>query len=128
MGRGKFTDEFKRDVVVPALLMAVRRPKPNGKVLVHSDQGSQFTCMERAAFLGAHTLEHSMRRRGNCHDNAVAESLFNPLKRERIRRRTIGPEKKQGRTCSITSKCSTTRSASMRGTGCCHPPSSDGSR
>lgn len=29
-----------------------------------------------------------MSRRGNCHDNAVAESFFNPLKRERIRRRT----------------------------------------
>jgi hypothetical protein len=33
-------------------------------------------------------LEHSMSRRGNCHDNAVAESFFNLLKRERIRRRT----------------------------------------
>lgn len=41
-----------------------------------------------AAFLRAHSLEHSMSRRGNCHDNAVAESLFNLLKRERIRRRT----------------------------------------
>lgn len=36
----------------------------------------------------AHKLEHSMSRRGNCHDNAVAESFFNLLKRERIRRRT----------------------------------------
>ena len=41
-----------------------------------------------AAFLRAHNLEHSMSRRGNCHDNAVAESFFNLLKRERIRRRT----------------------------------------
>ena len=36
----------------------------------------------------AHTLKHSESRRGNCHDNAVAESFFNLLKRERIRRRT----------------------------------------
>lgn len=44
--------------------------------------------MDWAAFLRAHKLEHSMSRRGNCHDNAVAESFFNLLKREGIRRRT----------------------------------------
>ena len=76
------------DVVLQALLMAVWRRKPKHKVLIHSDQGSQFTSMDWAAFLRAHNLEHSMSRRGNCHDNAVAESFFNLLKRERIRRRT----------------------------------------
>ncbi len=40
------------------------------------------------SLLRAHNLEHSMSRGGNCHDNAVAESFFNLLKRERIRRRT----------------------------------------
>ena len=53
-----------------------------------SDQGSQFTGRDWASFLRAHNLEHSMSRRGNCHDNAVAESFFNLLKLERIRRRT----------------------------------------
>jgi len=76
------------DLVLQALLMAVWRRKPDGKVLVHSDQGSQFTSLEWASFLKYHNLEHSMSRRGNCHDNAVAESFFNLLKRERIRRRT----------------------------------------
>ena len=76
------------DVVLQALLMAVWRRKPQGKVLIHSDQGSQFTSMVWASFLKHHNLEHSMSRRGNCHDNAVAESFFNLLKRERIRRRT----------------------------------------
>ena len=76
------------DVVLQALLMAVWRRKPQGKVLIHSDQGSQFTSMDWASFLKHHNLEHSMSRRGNCHDNAVAESFFNLLKRERIRRRT----------------------------------------
>ncbi len=76
------------DVVLQALLMAVWRRKPQGKVLIHSDQGSQFTSMDWASFLKHHDLEHSMSRRGNCHDNAVAESFFNLLKRERIRRRT----------------------------------------
>ncbi|MCZ4292291.1 IS3 family transposase [Hoeflea alexandrii] len=76
------------DVVLQALLMAVWRRKPKSKVLIHSDQGSQFTSMDWVAFLKHHNLEHSMSRRGNCHDNAVAESFFNLLKRERIRRRT----------------------------------------
>ena len=58
------------------------------RVLIHSDQGSQFTSMDWAAFIRAHNLEYSMSRRGNCHDNAVAESFFSSLKRERIRRRT----------------------------------------
>jgi putative transposase len=75
------------DVVLQALLMAVWRRKPKEKVLVHSDQGSQFTSMDWASFLKHHNLVHSMSRRGNCHDNAVAESFFNLLKRERIRRK-----------------------------------------
>ena len=75
------------DVILQALLMAVWRRKPKNKVLIHSDQGSQFTSMDWSSFLKAHNLEHSMSRRGNCHDNAVAESFFNLLKRERIRRR-----------------------------------------
>lgn len=41
--------------------------------------------MDWAAFIRAHNLEHSMSRRSNCHDNAVAESVFSSLKRERIR-------------------------------------------
>lgn len=76
------------DLVLRALLMAVWRRKPANRVLVHSDQGSQFTSIDWASFLKHHNLEHSMSRRGNCHDNAVAESFFNLLKRERIRRRT----------------------------------------
>jgi putative transposase len=67
--------------------MAVWRRKPENKVLIHSDQGSQFTSMDLASFLKPHDLEHSMSRRGNCHDNAVADSFFNLLRRERIRRR-----------------------------------------
>ena len=73
------------DLVLQALLMAVWRRKPRCKVLIHTDQGSQFTSRDWAAFLRAHHLEHSMIRRGNCHDNAVAESFFNLLKRERFR-------------------------------------------
>ncbi len=76
------------DVVLQALLMAEWRRKPKTTVLVHPDQGSQFTSIDWAAFLKSQNLEHSMSRRGNCHDNAVAESFFNLLKRERMRRKT----------------------------------------
>lgn len=76
------------DLALQALLMAVWRRKPSGRVTVHSDQGSQFTSREWQSFLAQHNLEASMSRRGNCHDNAVAESFFQLLKRERIRRRT----------------------------------------
>lgn len=76
------------EVVLQALHMAVWRRRPKDKVLIHSDQGSQFTSMEWASFLKHHNLEPSMSRRSNCHDNAVAESFFNLLKRERIRRKT----------------------------------------
>ena len=75
------------DLPLQALLMAVWRRKPKAKVHVHSDQGSQFTSYEWQEFLEQHTLVPSMSRRGNCWDNAVVESFFNLLKRERIRRR-----------------------------------------
>lgn len=76
------------DLALQALLMAVWRRKPTGRVMIHSDQGSQFTSREWQTFLRQHDLESSMSTRGNCHDNAVAESFFRLLKRERIRRRT----------------------------------------
>jgi len=56
--------------------------------LIHSDQGAQFTSKVWQSFLNKHNLDASMSSRGNCHDNAVAESFFHLLKRERIRRRT----------------------------------------
>lgn len=76
------------DLALQALLAAVWRRKPQQKVMIHSDQGSQFTGGEWQSFLCKHNLDVSMSRRGNCHDNAVAESFLQLLKRERIRRRT----------------------------------------
>ncbi|MCL4157570.1 UNVERIFIED_CONTAM: hypothetical protein GTU68_049008 [Idotea baltica] len=68
--------------------MAVWRRKPKQHMLLHTDQGSQYTSRDWAAFLRAYDHGHSMSRRGNCHDNTVAESFFNLLKRERIWRKT----------------------------------------
>jgi len=78
---------MSRDLVIQALLMAVWRRQPNDTVLVHSDQGSQYGSHEYLSFLGEHGLEPSMSRRGNCLDNAVAESFFATLKKQRIRNR-----------------------------------------
>ncbi|EMK5832014.1 IS3 family transposase [Citrobacter sedlakii] len=79
-----------KDIVLNALLMAVWRRNPQKQVLVHSDQGSQYTSHEWQSFLKSHGLEGSMSRRGNCHDNAVAESFFQLLKRERVKKKTYG--------------------------------------
>jgi putative transposase len=79
---------LSRDLVMQALLAAVWRRRPRGPVLVHSDQGSQYGSHDYLAFLADHGLEPSMSRRGNCLDNAVAESFFSTLKKLRIRRRT----------------------------------------
>jgi putative transposase len=76
-----------RELALSALLMAVWRRRPANEVMVHSDQGSQFASYDWQDFLKEHGLVPSMSRRGNCHDNAVAESFFQLLKRERIRRK-----------------------------------------
>lgn len=76
-----------RELAINALLMAVWRRNPTSPVIVHSDQGSQYSSHDWQAFLKANNLEASMSRRGNCYDNTVAESFFQLLKRERIRRK-----------------------------------------
>jgi len=81
------SSRMRSDLVLQALLMAVWRRQPEHKVLVHSDQGTQYTSGDWRAFLRDHQLVPSMSRRGNCLDNAVAESFFQLLKRERIKRR-----------------------------------------
>lgn len=75
-----------RELVLDALLMAVWRRKPSARVVIHSDQGSQYGSDNWRRFYVAHNLAPSMSRRGNCYDNAVAESFFSSLKKERIRK------------------------------------------
>ena len=74
-------------VVMDALTMALWRRRPKEEVVVHSDQGVQHTSGEWRSYLKDNNMTASMSRRGNCHDNAVAESFFQLLKRERIKRR-----------------------------------------
>jgi len=76
-----------RALVLDAILMAVWRRKPKRKVLIHSDQGAQYGSDDWVRFCREHDLEPSMSRRGNCWDNAVVESFFSSLKKERIKKR-----------------------------------------
>ncbi|EGU43459.1 transposase InsF for insertion sequence IS3A/B/C/D/E/fA [Vibrio scophthalmi LMG 19158] len=77
----------KTDLVIDALLMAIWRRRPSEQVLVHSDQGVQYTSSDWRSFLKEHNMEISMSLKGNCHDNAVAESFFSLLKKDRVKRR-----------------------------------------
>jgi putative transposase len=74
-----------RELVLDALLMAVKCRRPQ-QTLIHSDQGSQYGSDDWLRFCREHRLEPSMSRRGNCWDNAVAESFFSSLKKERIKK------------------------------------------
>ena len=85
---------MQMDLVLISLLMALWRRKPSSKVIIHSDQGSQFTGHEWQEFIKLHNLEASMSRRGNCYDNAVAESFFHLLKTERFRCKTYATREK----------------------------------
>ena len=66
--------------------VALRRPKPG--LIHHSDRGVQYACNAYRHCLDSHGLVASMSRKGNCWDNAVAESFFATLKVERVYRRT----------------------------------------
>jgi len=76
-----------REDVLDALMMAVWWRRPKNTVIVHSGQGLQYGSDDWLRFLKANNLEPSMSRRGNCWDNAVAESFFSSLKKERIKKR-----------------------------------------
>ena len=71
-------------LVLDALTMAITQRGEPKRVLVHSDQGSQYTAFAYHQLLEQHELIGSMSRKGNCHDNAVAESFFHTLKEELV--------------------------------------------
>lgn len=71
-----------------ALRIAMANRKPNG-LLFHSDRGIQYACGEFKTLLATHKITQSMSRKGNCWDNAVAESFFKTLKVECTNRFTF---------------------------------------
>lgn len=75
-----------KELVLEAVKKAVQSRRPR-RALIHSDQGTQYGSDAWRRFCKANHLEPSMSRRGNCWDNAVAESFFGSLKKERVKKR-----------------------------------------
>ena len=71
-----------RHLTIKALEMALKRRCPDAGLLHHSDQGSTYASEDYQDVLDTHGIICSMSRRGNCHDNAVAESFFSTVKSE----------------------------------------------
>ena len=81
------SDRLDRTLAIAALEMAVGRRAPGPNLVHHSDRGSQYTSHDYQAALQKHGLVCSMSRKGNCWDNAVAESFFATLKTELLAER-----------------------------------------
>lgn len=77
-------NQMERTLVIDALLMAIWRRKPARGLIHHSDRGSQYCSGDFQNILQTHGIICSMSRKGNCWDNAVAESFFGSLKTERV--------------------------------------------
>lgn len=75
-------DNMKAKLVNDALIMALWKRKPNKGLIWHSDRGSQYASDSHRTILKDHGIIQSMSRKGDCWDNAVAESFFHTLKTE----------------------------------------------
>ena len=75
-----------RRMVVDALRMAIDARNPGSDLIHHSDRGGQYTSDDFRDELLKYNIECSMSGTGTCYDNAVAESFFGLLKRERVNR------------------------------------------
>ena len=69
-------------LVSEALRRALAVRQPAAGLVIHSDQGSQYSATNFKALVARHEALQSMSRRGNCHDNAHAESFWSRLKTE----------------------------------------------
>ena len=73
-----------QEIVLQALGHALQRRHPAPGLIVHSDQGVQYACLAMRRLLAKHGITQSMSGKGNCYDNAVAESFFHTLKTELV--------------------------------------------
>jgi putative transposase len=90
-------DHMRTELVTDALEMAIGRRRPEPGLVHHSDQGSQYVSLAFGQQARAAGIAQSMGSRGDCFDNAVAESFFATLKKELIHRRSW-PDKDDLRT------------------------------
>jgi len=75
---------MKAKLVCDALQMALWQRRPESGLIHHSDRGSQYASHKFRKLLTDNEMVGSMSRKGNCWDNAVAESFFASLKKERV--------------------------------------------
>jgi len=78
------SDRLTSDFVIKALYQAIGRRNPRSCCIFHSDRGVQYASADFRKILGAFGFIQSMSRKGNCYDNAVAESFFHTLKIEHV--------------------------------------------
>ena len=69
---------------IPALNYALRENQPLEGLIFHSDRGVQYASNDFREILKKHHIIQSMSGKGNCYDNAVAESFFHTLKTELV--------------------------------------------
>jgi putative transposase len=77
-------DHMRAELVNQALAMAIWQRQPAAGLIMHTDRGSQYGADSYRQLLTQHGMQPSMSRKGNCWDNAVAESFFHTLKTEMI--------------------------------------------
>ncbi len=77
-------DTLEADLALAALRMATERRGPAPGLLHHSDRGSQYASDDFQQLLATHGMQASMSKKGDCWDNAVAESFFSTLELELI--------------------------------------------
>jgi putative transposase len=81
-------DHMRAELVVDALQMAVARRRPRPGLIHHSDQGSQYVSLAFGQAARDAGIARSIGSKGDCYDNAVAESFFATLKKELVHRRS----------------------------------------
>ena len=79
-----FDDNMETPLLVKAYQNAVNACKPDEDCIFHSDRGVQYTSNEFRSLLEKNKMRQSMSRKGDCWDNAVAESFFKTLKVEKV--------------------------------------------
>ena len=77
-------NHMRVELVNQALSMALGQRQPAAGLIMHTDRGSQYGADRYRQLLARHGIQPSMSRKGNCWDNAVAESFFHTLKTELI--------------------------------------------
>jgi len=81
------SESLERYSAMRALNKAILRRRPNQGLMIHSDRGIQYASGDFRAILKKHGFFQSMSRKGNCWDNAVAESFFHSIKTQMIHHR-----------------------------------------